>query len=104
MKIVTTYGTFRLGFKYQKMKRNGSLKRTGCFIFKEKNDGSHAISIGWSQCHKNDVFKKKIGRKIALERALHDIGLYHVIGNGSADDKRSFRAQVWQQYFERTNS
>ena len=66
-------------------------KHTMCTIFDEEGERRIAIGIGVARCGKRDMFVKRVGRKIALQKALHDTPF-------TAHD-RNHRARVWRAYF-----
>lgn len=51
------------------------LPRGGSTICRIKNASGNTIGIGVAKCSASDNFCKKIGRKIALDRALHAAGI-----------------------------
>ncbi len=50
-----------------------------------RNDDGPPVLYGWAICSERDRFTRKIGRKVALTRAIKDM-------------PRDFRSQVWAAY------
>jgi hypothetical protein len=65
---------------------------TACFIH-PSGDDERVVGVGYSYCHEQDQFVKEVGRKIALTRALEDMG---------ADQPT--RTLFWKAYFGRKES
>jgi hypothetical protein len=47
---------------------------------------------GVARCSSEDTFDKRLGRKLALERALHDVG-------PEGTYPRTIRSEIWREYF-----
>jgi hypothetical protein len=78
---------YKIGFTYS------DRGITYCRVIQIKNFGDNQIAIlsgiGYAQCYAKDVFERKIGRKIALARALKGAGI-----------SRSERTLVWEQFIK----
>ncbi len=70
----------------------GEDKRTVCRIVQKTPDGmAITMSEGVARCNSKDVYAKKIGRLIALERAVE---VY----------PKSIRSAIWETYWNRKNN
>lgn len=58
-------------------------------IAEDVGDGAWSVS-GWATCSPKDVFSRRVGRKVALARALKYGGF-----------TQPQRTQVWKQLFEK---
>ena len=69
--------------------------RTWCIIYEIKGEDAAELSHGKADCSILDNFNKSKGRKIALERAMHQLhpGNGHPVVLGKAE-----RQQVWDTY------
>jgi hypothetical protein len=90
MKIKTSSGEWILHFKHQRFLAHDA---TSCKIHVapcaiEENRCICTFVLGVARCSPQDQFSKAIGRKIALERALTQIGLNY-------NERKDF----WAGYF-----
>lgn len=105
MFVETDIGTFRIGFFYDPsfgkrlsfpVNPKESIIYTFCSIQK-KNQEWINVAVGSAIKTKGDQFSKKLGRKIALTRALSNLAS---IMNFDRNTRKVFNKRIWVKYFE----
>lgn len=84
---------YRINFSYNEGDHN--IRITNCKIEKvvaggRFDEGGSVIGTGKAICDSRDRFEKRIGRKMALSRAIKDL-------------PKSERTSIWSAYFSKTN-
>lgn len=96
----------RFGFFHQVQDTEETAAHTKCTLeVTDKATKKVFVSVAYAQCHEKDQFNKEIGRKISLERALHNAFPSEAddmdVITKDAEYNRMVRAQVWDRYFNR---
>lgn len=76
----------KVSFQYFRVVERLDQRSVACFVAWE-DEGPCIRGYGIAMCHRNDNFDRRVGRKIALARALKSAGL-------GKEDRRA----VWREY------
>ena len=88
--FVVNLDNLRLGIAFEYPKDLSFGRVTFCKLFDANISNGKVIASGLALCAPQDTFRKEQGRKLALARAMKELGL-----------ARNDRAKVWEQYHTR---
>ncbi len=93
-----TFGahSYKIWYQYS---MHDQRRETVCLI-ERADEPKKTFAAGSSICAASDQFRKEVGRKIALTRALRSPRVGHVCGYDPAELKR-FRTAAWKAYLNR---
>ncbi len=89
-KVMLDFGNMRFVFHHNtKYPTNNRKAQTYCDVYYDNT----RVGTFVAECHKDDNFSKKIGKKIALEKALKGLGKQFIIS-------KLFKRRIWEEFFK----
>lgn len=94
MIVNTGKRTLQIGWKH---KMEGSKKWTQCIVREGSGPNAVELAVAKSHLHKGDIFKKNLGRKVSMTKALMELS------SNPAQLDRQERTAIWSKYVEMRN-